>query len=231
MLGEVYGMCDDVRQQRIREAIERGLAYSFAKQKLKKRHPSEAGGWRYYGRGSESDMSMTSWQIMFMRSAKNAGFDVPEKNVQQAIGCVKGFFDEKEGIFLYRVNDGERFQSRGVVGSGILALSLTGEHKSPMVKQAGKWLMNQSFDEYNEGVGPFHYGAFYTSQAMYQLGGEYWSNFYPRLADTLVKNQKADGGWDIERNLNGEAFGRCYSTSLAILSLTTPDQLLPIFQR
>ena len=231
LLCEAYGMCGQLRQQEIREAVEKALKYSFEKQQAKKNHTSEVGGWRYFERSHESDMSMTSWQIMFMRSAKNAGFDVPETNVKQAVGCVESFFDAKEGMFLYRVEDGEQFRSRGVVGSGILALSLTGEHNTKMAQRAGKWLMQQSFDQYNGGTGPFHYGAFYTSQAMYQLGGEYWSSFYPQVVDTLVENQQEDGGWDIERNLNGIAFGRCYSTPLAILALTTPDQLLPLYQR
>ena len=231
LLGEVYGMCNGPRQKRIRAAVERGLAYCFEKQKLDKIDESESGGWRYHGRWNESDMSVTSWQIMFMRSARNAGFEVPEENVRQALKCVKTFFDDKEGIFLYRAVSHERFRSRGVVGSGILAFSLAGEHHSQETKRAGKWLMNESFAEYNEGTGPFHYGAFYASQAMYQLGGEFWSNFYPRITTTLVKNQQADGGWAIEQNLNGVAFGRCYSTSLALLALTTPDQLLPLYQR
>lgn len=231
LLGEVYGMCSGPRQKRIRTAVERGLVYCFEKQKLAKINAGESGGWRYHGRWNESDMSVTSWQIMFMRSASNAGFEVPEENVRQALKCVKTFFDGKEGIFLYRAAKHERFRSRGVVGSGILAYSLAGEHHSPVTKRAGKWLMNESFAEYNEGTGPFHYGAFYGSQAMFQLGGEFWSSFYPRITTTLVKNQRADGGWAIEQNLNGVAFGRCYSTSLALLALTTPDQLLPLFQR
>jgi hypothetical protein len=231
LLGEVYGMCSGSRQDRIREAVELGLTYIIEKQKLAKSHSGEHGGWRYYGRWNESDLSVTSWQIMFMRSAKNAGFDVSEENIRQATSCVKSFFDKDEGAFLYRRTDSEQFRSRGVVGSGILALALSGEHNSPMAKQAGQWLLRESFSEYNKGTGPYHYGAFYSSQAMYQLGGKYWSGFYPELVDTLVKNQQADGGWDIERNLNGIAFGRCYSTSLAILALTTPEQLLPIYQR
>ena len=232
MLGEVYGMCGGHRQERARLAIiERGLTYLRDKQKKPKADASERGGWRYYNRWDQSDLSVTSWQIMFMRSAKNAGFDVPEEHVVEAVAYVKRCFDKNQQVFLYRRTKPEEFLSRGVVGSGILAISLSGEHDSPMARQAGQWLLQQSFADYNGGTGPFHYGAFYASQAMYQLGGEYWTEFYPELVTTLLEAQRSDGGWEIEDNYNGNAFGRCYSTSLSVLALTTPYQLLPIYQR
>lgn len=65
---------------------------------------------------------------------------------------------------------------------------------------------------------------------MFQLGGEYWRQFYPPLAETLTQHQSPDGSWESE-NDKGGSFGRSYSTSLAILALTPAYQLLPIFQR
>jgi len=47
------------------------------------------GGWRYlnkrYPHLNDSDLSVTGWQLMFLRSAKNAGFDVPEKNINDGV--------------------------------------------------------------------------------------------------------------------------------------------------
>jgi hypothetical protein len=64
---------------------------------------------------------------------------------------------------------------------------------------------------------------------MYQLGGDYWEQFYPPLASVLLANQRSDGGWDVESV--DPLFGETYSTSLAVLALTPPYQLLPIYQR
>ena len=74
------------------------------------------------------------------------------------------------------------------------------------------------------------YSTFYSSQAMYQLGGRYWSGFYPTLSETIVRGQTKDGSWPSNDPRDG-VFGNAYATSLALLTLTTPSQLLPIFQR
>ena len=71
---------------------------------------------------------------------------------------------------------------------------------------------------------------FYCSQAMYQLGGRYWSAFYPRMVQTMLRHQRSDGSWDVE-NGNFSYFGKSYSTALSTLALSVPYQVLPIFQR
>ena len=65
---------------------------------------------------------------------------------------------------------------------------------------------------------------------MFQLGGDYWSKFYPPLMKTLVEHQRPDGSWDRESASDG-VYGNAYTTALAILSLTPPYQILPIYQR
>lgn len=66
---------------------------------------------------------------------------------------------------------------------------------------------------------------------MFQLGGDHWSNFYPPLLDVLAKNQRSDGSWDHELGSDTTRYGNAYSSALAILALTPPYQILPIFQR
>ena len=75
MLGEVYGMCRGARSERIRRAIEEALELSWALQFAPKEKREDHGGWRYlYKRDRvDSDLSVTGWQLMFLRSAKNAG--------------------------------------------------------------------------------------------------------------------------------------------------------------
>jgi hypothetical protein len=95
-------------------------------------------------------------------------------------------------------------------------------------------MLEHPFTEYNQYSAPrdrYHYGAYYASQAMFMLGGEPWKQFYPQLAETLVDNQSNAGFWQPESAENDAMFGNCYTTSLAILALTPPYQLLPIYQR
>ncbi len=233
MLGEAYGMCSDHQNDQIRKAIEAGLAFMRGQQLKPKRQRIDRGGVRYIRKRTsiDADLSVTSWQIMFMRSALNAGFDVPREHVDEALGFVKRCFDDQRQTFIYGHSPIDSQPTRGVAGGGIVCLSLSGEHDSTMARAAGRWILQQSFDQYNRGAGPYHYGAYYCSQAMFQLGGEYWEQFYPRLVRSLTRFQRDDGSWDIEQNINGNTFGNCYTTALCVLALTPPYQLLPIYQR
>jgi hypothetical protein len=109
-----------------------------------------------------------------------------------------------------------------------------GEHQSPTAKMAGNWVLRASFEPYNQ-IGftedRYHYGAFYCSQAAFQLGGDYFNRFFPKLLDVLARAQHPDGSWDPESGDDDSKFGNVYSTSLAILALATPYQILPIYQR
>jgi hypothetical protein len=66
---------------------------------------------------------------------------------------------------------------------------------------------------------------------MYQLGGRYWEVFFPRVVNTLLTNQQADGSWPADNHWHDSTFGNAYTTSLVVISLGAPNQLLPIFQR
>ncbi|MGD9855812.1 MAG: prenyltransferase/squalene oxidase repeat-containing protein [Planctomycetaceae bacterium] len=233
MLGEAYGMCSDEQNERIRDAIEAALRFMRQQQLKPKRQPVDRGGVRYLRARTtiDADLSVTSWQIMFMRSALNAGFEVPKEYVDDALGFVKRCFDPRMQTFVYGHSPRDYQPTRGVAGGGIVCLSLSGEHDSEMAQAAGRWILQQSFDRSNQGAGPYHYGAYYCSQAMFQLGGEYWDEFYPRLTRALTRFQRSDGSWDIEQDFNGNTFGNCYTTALCVLALTPPYQLLPIYQR
>jgi len=235
-LGEVYGMTDPSKSKRIRPVIKKAVAFSRQWQFRLKRNRKDVGGWRYlrnFG-PSDSDLSVTAWQLMFYRSVKNAGFEIPTEYVNDAVAYVTRCFDEKQKLFVYGLFKKDRKISRAMTGAGILSLSMAGRHNTKMVRQAGQWVLEQSFEEYNGGavglIDRYHYSAYYCSQAMFQLGGEYWARFYPPLVKTLLEHQREDGSWDPEINRD-TMFGNAYTTSLAVLALTPPYQLLPISQR
>ena len=77
----------------------------------------------------------------------------------------------------------------------------------------------------------YHYGVFCSCQAMYQLGGEYWRQFFPPTAQVILANQNVDGSWDPENHTFDREYGASYTTALMALTLGAPNQLLPIFQR
>jgi hypothetical protein len=73
---------------------------------------------------------------------------------------------------------------------------------------------------------------------MYQLGGHYLEEFFPRTRcwkfsspTGLARGSQADGAWPVDSHWHDGMFGSAYTTSLIVISLGAPNQLLPIFQR
>lgn len=172
---------------------------------------------------------------MFLRSARNAEFSVPQTYVDEAMEFVHRCWDEPHGVFYYALTPEGGFRpSRGMVGAGILSLSLAGQHHTAMAQAAGDWLLAHPFGRFGETVGTYdryYYSMYYCSQAAAQLGGRYWEGIFPPLAESLLHSQSPDGSWPAEPNRGDGIFGNVYSTSMAVLSLTPPYQLLPVYQR
>jgi squalene cyclase len=236
MLSELYGMSPPERARRLQSAIDNALTATLEMQDWPKEHPDDRGGWRYIDDFDhiDSDLSVTGWQLMFLRSAKNAGFAVPEKRIDDAIAFVRRCFDEREGIFLYSKRRDSR--TRSMAGAGILALAHAGFHNSREAQRAGDWLLQRGFDDYNATIpgqrsDRYHYGLFNCCQAMYQLGGHYWEQFYPPAVNAVLANQQADGSWPIDSQYNDAPYGNAYSTALVVIMLGASNQLIPIFQR
>jgi hypothetical protein len=235
-LAEMYGMGHPKRAEQLQTAIERSLRATLEMQHWPKDLPDDRGGWRYITDDGpyDSDLSITGWQLMFMRSARNAGFDVPEQRVMEAIAYVRRTFDQSAGTFGYTL-ERTRLQSRAMAGAGILALAHAGFHKSNEAKRSGQWLLENGFADYNGNNGMladrYHYSLFNACQGMYQLGSPYWEQFFPRAVSVLLASQRPNGAWEAENFQRDRAFGNAYTTALVVLSLGAPNQFLPIFQR
>jgi hypothetical protein len=182
-LSELYGMTDPPRAKRLEAAIGRSLRATLEMQRWPKDRDIEIGGWRYIDDDGtlDSDLSVTGWQLMFLRSAREAGFNVPKPAIDDAVAYVRRMYSEKYGAFGYG-KTGRDYRSRGMAGAGILALAHAGFHNAPEATQSADWLMQFNFDTYNHietfnqpwFCDRYHYGLFNCTQAMYQLGGEYW---------------------------------------------------------
>jgi hypothetical protein len=240
MLSELFGMSTPRSQQSMRDAITRSIAVTLEMQRWPKDRPDDRGGWRYLNDANhiDSDLSITGWQLMFLRSARNAGFNVPAQPIDDAVAYVRRCFNQEYGVFTYSINRGES-RSRGMAGAGILALAHAGFHNAQEARQSGEWLLQNNFEDYNAFDSfdrswrneRYHYGLFNSCQGMYQLGGRYWKEFFPRAVEMLFANQRPDGSWPVERYNRDGQFGNAYTTALAVLSLGAPNQFLPVFQR
>jgi hypothetical protein len=249
MLGEVFGHTGAQRTRQIKEALDKALLFTRDLQTRSKASAQDQGGWRYlqlHYDGVDSDMSVTGWHLMFLRSARNAEFNVPQKYIDDAMSFVRRSWVEEDGMFHYTTWGRESWNAtRGLMGSGIVSLALAGQHESQQAQAAGDWLLAHPYEYYGQTIGTgdrFLYSTYYCSQAAAQLGGRYWNGIYPPIALLLVKNQEADGsfigpgstygGGRGFGRMNGEfQFGQVYATAMAVLSLTPAYQLLPVYQR
>ena len=249
MLGEVFGHVDAQRTKEVKLAIDKALLFTRNLQTRSKESDDDKGGWRYIRLQFEadSDLSVTGWHLMFLRSARNAEFNVPQAWVDEAMDFVHRCWVEDDGLFHYTAWGSQSSQyTRGLMGSAIVSLSLAGQHESLQALAAGDWLLAHPYQEFGQKIGRgdrFYYSTYYCSQAAAQLGGRYWKGIYPPIVETLVRAQEADGsfpspdgtsfrGFGGRGGGTGEAmYGQDYMTAMAVLSLTPAYQLLPVYQR
>jgi hypothetical protein len=240
MLSELYGMSEQHRAHRMEAAIKKALTATLTMQQWPKELEADRGGWRYIDDRdqSDSDLSVTGWNLMFLRSARNAGFDVPKQAIDDAVAYIRRCYTRKYGTFEYWINrpDG---RTRAMGGAGVLALAHAGYHNSIEAQSAGAWVLNQPFEPYNgirqnpdtRVIDRYHYSVFTCCQAMYQLGDKYWRAFFPRIVPVLLANQQPDGSWPADSYKTDGKFGNTYTTALMVMTLGAPNQLIPIFQR
>ena len=241
MLGEVYGMTSGEVSKRIESAIERALIYHREVQSREKATPGDFGGWRYgYPESPQasSDMSVTGWALMFLRSARNAEFRVPKQYFDEGLDYVQRCYEpdpanHEKGVFRYRPLESDPTGSPQITlantASSMLTLILGGRQDHESIPVGVEWFRSRPYPRPWQN-NYFYLASYYSSQAMAQVGGDMWNQVYPQIARNLMSEQTEDGSWPAgsgtERN-----FGSAYSSSLAVLALTPAYQLLPIYQR
>jgi hypothetical protein len=220
MLAEVYGMTDATLAREIKPKLEKAVAVILKAQKLES--ALHRGGWRYRIDSPDADLSVTGWQLLALRAAKNIGCDVPGERIDLAVEYVQRCREPVGGGFCYL--PGGR-STVACTGTGILALELCGKgrHRSREALQAGSYLLRQPP---RWGDDHFFYSVYYVSQGMFQLGNNYWNFLRPQLHKVLFDHQQRNGSW-----IGSDGFGPTYATAMAVLALTVEYRYLPIYQR
>ncbi len=231
MLAEMLGMGGDaIQDEQIRDRCQKGIDLILRAQKVPK-DDRNRGGWRYSPDAGDSDMSVTVWQTMALRAAKNAGFDVPKGAIDEAVRYIKKCYqpenERRGGVRL----GGFGYQGRGrelsTTCEGLLALMVCGDYDSEEVKGASERLLSEGI---NQGERWFFYTTYYYAQSMYQRGEKFATTGEKVVMDVLLPIQSREGWWE---GLGGEerGGGKVYATSMAMLSLAVKNHFLPIYQR
>lgn len=223
MLAEVIGLSNDpALAERCRTALAKAVELLLKAQAVAK-GPDHAGGWRYQPTSHDSDLSVTGWQLIALRAAKDAGCAVPAQAIDDAVAYVKRCA-AKQGGFAYQPGQGP---NNPRTGTGILALEICGRHLTDEAVAGARYLAEHPprwSSEY------FFYEVYYAPQALFQLGDEYFRPYYQKLVDILLQHQEKDGSW-LSADGNDRSAGRIYCTAMAALALAVESRYLPIYQR
>ncbi len=221
-LAEAWGQTGD---RRTREALRKAIDLICATQNQK-------GGWRYQAKISDDDLSVSVFQLMALRAARDAGMDVPKEVIDAGIEYVKSCHNPKgqgkDGGFGYTPGGGSGFARSA---AGVTSLQVAGDYRASEVVEGIEYLMTfkPMTDRKADNEEWYHYGLYYTAMGMYQAqslgaqGKRWWNTWYPAAVRDLLDRQKPDGNWQG----NFEA----YDTAMGVLVLTIPYRYLPIYQK
>jgi hypothetical protein len=226
-LAEMLGMGSDANQDvTLRRNCQQAVDLILRAQKVSKRNGTE-GGWRYTPQATDSDLSVSIWQLMALRAAKDAGLLVPKDAIDSAVGYIKRSFKDTGRInmpvgFSYEINQTPIWST---AAEGLLALQVCGEYEAMEVISTADWLLQ---NPPKAGTSWFYYGTYYYAQGMYQRGGEHAETSAKRVAEVVLGLQDTDGSW---KTAGGNEGNRIYRTAMALLSLSVKYHYLPIYQR
>jgi hypothetical protein len=193
--------------------------------------------WRYYPRAGDNDTSMTVWMTLALLSAKDGGATVGENTLKY----VRAWFEEvtnpndgrvgytKRGENSSRLADTQqRFppdRTEALTAASLFVRILMGERpeQSPWMGQAALRIRNKPpiWDEASGDIDMYYW--LFGTWAMYQMGGEHWQEWNPKMTKALLGSQRRDeelrGSWDPKGPWGGQG-GRVYATAVNVLTLS-----------
>ena len=207
-LAEVYGMTGN---EEVKEKLKNAV-------RLLQKSQNNEGGWRYQPVPYDADISVTIASVMGLRAARDAGIKVEKKTIDDAIAYVRRC-QNGDGGFSYMARSGGSGYARSA--AGVAALYYAGVFEGDELTRGLKYL--RQFKPGFGGDGHFFYGHYYSAQANFLAGGEYWAEYYPLIRELLISRQnRATGGW------TGES-GEDYATAMSLIILQMPNRYLPVF--
>jgi len=222
-LCEAWGM---TQNPHYKAAAEKGIAYI-----LKVQHAN--GGWGYVRAdlaAFRSDLSVTGWQLMALKSAELAGIQVPRGAWKAAIEFTDSVTNP-QGLSGY--GGPNQYVTPGnpsTVAVGLLCRQFAPFRPDPqVVENITDFLALKLPDPRTEG---FFYYAYYGSLSLFQYGGPKWRTWNEHVRALLPASQKKagceSGSWDPGTLRWASWGGRIYSTTMAALTLEVYYRYLPI---
>ena len=233
---ELLGMgVDTATDRRIRARLERAIGVILWAQARKGRdNVNQFGGWRYGPDSGDSDLSVTVWQLLALRAAKQAGLNIDKQPIDDAVQYLQRCYHSERDAQgrPTRAVSGAAYQpgqgpTYAMAAAGMLSFQVAGAYAMPEVQGSAAWLKTCDIQP---GMPWFFYGTYYFSQGMHVAGGDYADHAWKRVPDLLLPQQKEDGRWESDWEQE-KAAGPVYATSMAMLALAVQYRCLPVYQK
>jgi len=233
-LAEAYGM---TKNPRLREPAQKAIACVNAWQ-------NPYSGWRYNPKDGDNDPSVTGWMLMAVKSAKIAGLKVDSAAFQ---GGVK-YLDEcttKDGRHEAKTGyKRKNYRWQSMTSVSLFCRLLMGYRRTDeLLKKQADWLASDppDWDKSKNANSHSEYYWYYGTLAMFQMGGEHWTDWNKAMKKALLENQcqggprdgslkDVDGSWD-PTSYWAQLGGRVYTTAVGALCLEVYYRYLPLYSK
>lgn len=236
---EAYGMCGDESLGRSARAGVRVIQEA--------QNPYL--GWRYGIRDGDNDTSVTSWALITLRIAREAGIEVDPDAIRGGVAWLDKMLEPQWGRVGYQRRGGQSVREEGPAEAfprdfdeTLTAMALSArliasypsryqESLQPSLDRIGKCDVNTDPEDHEANFLEWHF----VSLARYLWSDDVWKPWAKMLDADLLPVQVTDrkscakGSWFLEDPWNAYG-GRVYATSLAVLTLETHARY-PRFER
>jgi hypothetical protein len=218
-LSEAYGTVDeslvwqgDKPVRSIAQTLNLAIGCAATAQKKNK-----FGGWRYSPDSTDADMSVTGAVLMGLLAARNAGMDVPDDVINNAMEFVRRSTGS-DGSVAYTGGFGGMGGSMNLTAVATLVGAVSKTKDTDQYKASLKRLQDNL--DYHETGNYAEYFRYYMAQALFQ--GDYgaWQKWNEEKVRELQESQHDDG-----------SFGGSYETGMSLLALALNYRFLPIYER
>jgi len=224
-LAEVYGVLeeetlwlesgpDDTRQS-IAESLQRAVQLAYEAQLA-----NRWGGWRYSPTSTDADTSVTGSVLMGLLACRNAGIEVPEDCIDNALVYMQrntassGFVAYSGGL-----GGGGESMARSAVATLVYAV---GERKDWDEYASARTHITDRLD--HKESAHTHYYYYYMAQALFQSDPDSWEIWNRDMTRFLADQQSDDGSFP-------GSYGEAYGTAMSLLTLALNYRFLPVYER
>ena len=225
-MAEAYGAVDDRSLWLNRdEAVQRSIGQSLelaVRTAVTSQKRNRFGAWRYSPDGSDADTSVSGAVLVGLLAARNAGIEVPDQSIDQAIDYyVK--MTAPSGHVAYSGGIGGFDESMARISIATLVYAIARRKDLPQYQSTLKYL-TERVGAASPGMGGVEYQYYYQSQALFQGDVEAWKKWNKDLIRHFKAAQAPDG------SVAG-SHGTAVATTLSLLALAVNYRFLPIYER